>query len=86
MKTTTKYVDKIYKLMRETAPLSLTLASRHTKRFPLLWFDEKKGINKALRYARNQNSPFQDEQDDNAIRAENTAKANLLCLIDVFIN
>jgi len=67
MKTTTKYVDKIYKLTRDTAPLSLTLASRHTKRFPLLWFDEKKGINKALRYARNQNSPFQDEQDDNAI-------------------
>ena len=67
MKTTTKYVDKVYKLTRETAPLSLTLASRNTKRFPLLWFDEKTGTNKSLRYARNQNSPFQDEQDDNAI-------------------
>jgi len=67
MKTTTKYVDKIYKLTRETAPLSLILASRHTQRFPLLWFDEKTGTNKALRYARNQNSPFQEEQDDNAI-------------------
>ena len=58
MKTTTKYVDKIYKLTRDTAPLSLTLASRHTKRFPLLWFDEKNGINKALRYARNQSKLF----------------------------
>ena len=67
MKTTTKYVDKIYKLTREAAPLSLILASRHTQRFPLLWFDETTGTNKALRYARNQNSPFQDEQDDNAI-------------------
>tara|TARA_B100000214_G_scaffold257319_1_gene189726 strand:+ start:28374 stop:29123 length:750 start_codon:yes stop_codon:yes gene_type:complete len=62
-----KYVDKIYKLTRESAPLSLILASRHTQRFPLLWFDEETGTNKALRYARNQNSPFQDEQDDNAI-------------------
>ena len=67
MKTTTKYVDKIYKLTRDTAPLSLILASRHTQRFPLLWFDEETGINKALRYARNQNSPFQEEQDNNAI-------------------
>ena len=67
MKTTTKYVDKIYKLTRESAPLSLILASRHTQRFPLLWFDDTTGTNKALRYARNQNSPFKDEQDDNAI-------------------
>ena len=63
----TKFVDKQYKLTRETAPLSLILASRHTTRFPLLHFDEQTGLNKPLRYARNQNSPFQDEQDDNAI-------------------
>ena len=67
MKNTAKYVDKIYKLTRDTAPLSLILASRHTQRFPLLWFDEETGTNKALRYARNQNSPFQDDQDNNAI-------------------
>ena len=67
MKKTSKYVDKIYKLTRETAPLSLILASRHTQRFPLLWFDEETGTNKSLRYARNQNSPFQEEQDNNAI-------------------
>jgi len=66
-KSTAKFVDKQYKLTRETAPLSLILASRHTTRFPLLHFDEDTGLNRPLRYARNQNSPFQDEQDDNAI-------------------
>lgn len=43
------------------------LASRHSKRSPLLHFDEENGINKPLRYARNQKSPFEDEQDGNAI-------------------
>jgi len=32
-----------------------------------LYFDEEKGINRQLRYARNQRSPFEDEQDGNAI-------------------
>ncbi len=43
------------------------LASRNSRRFPLLWFDEEKGEQRALRYARNQQSPFEDEQDGNAI-------------------
>tara|TARA_R100000935_G_scaffold55678_1_gene85864 strand:+ start:348 stop:1037 length:690 start_codon:yes stop_codon:yes gene_type:complete len=43
------------------------LASRHSSRSPLLHFDDEKGINKPLRYARNQKSPFEDEQDGNAI-------------------
>jgi hypothetical protein len=43
------------------------LNSRNTRRAPLLYFDEEKGINRPLRYARNQKSPFEDEQDDNAI-------------------
>ena len=30
-------------------------------------FDEETGINRELRYARNQKSPFVDEQDGNAI-------------------
>ena len=66
-KESPKFVDKTYKLTRGTAPLSLILASRHTSRFPLLHFEEDTGKNRPLRYARNQNSPFQDEQDDNAI-------------------
>lgn len=58
--------DKIYKL-KSGNPLSYTLASRNHPRFPLMWYDEKKNINRALRYAVNQKSPFEDEQDGNAI-------------------
>ena len=42
------YKNKAYRLTRENAPLSFILASRHTQRFPLLWFDEKTGVNKPL--------------------------------------
>jgi hypothetical protein len=58
--------DKIYKLKNGT-PLSYTLASRNHPRFPLLWFDEEKNINRTLRYSVNQKSPFEDEQDGNAV-------------------
>ena len=67
MKKTVEYVDKQYKLLGSEAPLSFMLASRNSRRFPLLWFDEEKGEQRALRYARNQQSPFEDEQDGNAI-------------------
>ena len=59
--------DRVYILKSSTTPLSFMLSSRNTLRHPLLYFDEEKGINRALRYARNQKSPFEDEQDDNAI-------------------
>ena len=39
MKNTIKYVDKVYKLTRNAAPLSFMLATRHTRRFPLMYFD-----------------------------------------------
>lgn len=59
--------DKLYKLKGEAAPLSYTLPSRNTRRYPLLWFDEENNVNRPLRYAVNQKSPFEDEQDGNAI-------------------
>lgn len=59
-------VDKVYKLTIGN-PLSYSLASRNHPRFPLMWYDEKKNENRALRYAINQKSPFEDEQDGNAI-------------------
>lgn len=59
--------DKIYKLKGDAAPLSYTLPSRNNKRYPLLWFDEENNVNRPLRYAINQKSPFEDEQDGNAI-------------------
>jgi hypothetical protein len=58
--------DKVYKL-KIGNPLSYTLASRNHPRFPLMWFDEKNNVNRALRYCTNQKSPFEDEQDGNAI-------------------
>jgi len=62
-----KYENKAYRLSGEQHPLSYMLSSRHSQRSPLLHFDENKGINRPLRYARNQKSPFEDEQDGNAI-------------------
>jgi hypothetical protein len=59
-------VDKVYKLNNGT-PLSFTLASRTHPRFPLMWYDESKNQNRVLRYAVNQKTPFEDEQDGNAI-------------------
>jgi len=59
--------DKVYKLVKNSAPLSYMLPTRHTAQFPLLYFDEETGVNRALRYARNQKSPFEDEQDGNVV-------------------
>lgn len=66
MSKTIKSIDKVYKL-KSGSPLSYTLASRNHPRFPLMYFDEKNQQNRALRYAVNQKSPFEDEQDGNAI-------------------
>jgi len=59
-------VNKIYKL-KSGSPLSYTLPSRNHHRFPLMWYDEKNNVNRALRYSINQKSPFEDEQDGNSI-------------------
>jgi hypothetical protein len=67
MKKKSVSTDKIYKLKGNAAPLSYTIPSRNTKRYPLLWFDEENNVNRPLRYAINQKSPFEDEQDGNAI-------------------
>lgn len=61
------FVDKSYKLTRDKAPLSFTIPSRNTKRSALLFFDENTGQNRSLRYARNQKSIFEEEQDGNVI-------------------
>ncbi len=58
-------MDKIYILKKKSSPLTYMLASRNTHRASLLHFDGKS--QRALRYARNQKSPFEDEQDGNVI-------------------
>ena len=59
--------DRQYYLKGLGSPLTYVLQSKSTKRKPMLWFDEEKGINREMRYASNQNSIFMDEQDNNAI-------------------
>jgi len=62
-----KLENKSYKLTGGKTPLAFMLASRHHRRSTLMYFDEEQGINRPLRYAKNQKSPFEDEQDGNAI-------------------
>lgn len=54
--------DRHYYLTGNKSPLTYTIPSRHSERVPLLWFDEEKGEQRALRYATNQASPIADEQ------------------------
>tara|TARA_Y100000401_G_scaffold68619_1_gene54972 strand:- start:1459 stop:2241 length:783 start_codon:yes stop_codon:yes gene_type:complete len=59
--------DRQYYLKGLGSPLTYVLQSKSTRKKPMLWFDEEKGINREMRYASNQNSIFMDEQDNNAI-------------------
>jgi hypothetical protein len=61
------FEDKLYVLRRKFKPLSYVLPSRNTARYSLLHFDTETGANRPLRYAKNQKSPFEDEQDGTAI-------------------
>lgn len=61
----TALVDRVYVLKKRNTPLSYMLTSKNTSRSPLYYFDGKS--NRPLRYARNQKSPFEDEQDGSAI-------------------
>jgi len=58
---------KMYKLKSEKTPICTMINSTHTPSNPLLYFDEEKGINRTMRYARNQKSIFEDEQDGTAL-------------------
>jgi len=57
-----KYKDKLYELTGRHQPIINKIPSRHTRKNPLMWFDEEKGYNRELRYGTNQKSPFADEQ------------------------
>jgi hypothetical protein len=62
-----EFKDRVFLLRDKSAPLCFMLPSRNTARYPLHYFDETTGSNRSLRYARNQKSPFEDEQDGNFI-------------------
>ena len=59
--------DRQYYLKKKGRPLTYVLQSKSTKRKPLLWWDEEKGINREMRYSSNQKSIFVDEQDNNVM-------------------
>ncbi|REK61322.1 MAG: hypothetical protein DWQ49_04575, partial [Bacteroidetes bacterium] len=53
--------DRTYMLTGGMSPLTYKIRSRN-----ILWFDEEKGYNRELRYAKNQKTLFRDEQDEYA--------------------
>lgn len=63
-KSSTKWEvkDRRYYLKNGLSPLTFTLASKHSQRYPLMYFDIDLGYERELRYATNQVSPFVDEQ------------------------
>jgi len=54
--------DRMYYLANGVSPLTFTLTAKHSQRHPLMYFDEKLGYERELRYATNQVSVFVDEQ------------------------
>jgi hypothetical protein len=66
METKVKAKEKRY-ILEGRAPLSFLLQARDMPTSRLLYFDEKKGKNRSLRYSKNQQSPFVDEQDENVV-------------------
>ena len=66
---TWEYKDRNYYLLNDKHPLTHTLPSRHSRRYPCVWFDPKLGYERELRYATNQQSIFVDEQKGNVTMA-----------------
>tara|TARA_R110002020_G_scaffold79457_1_gene199176 strand:+ start:225 stop:995 length:771 start_codon:yes stop_codon:yes gene_type:complete len=54
--------NRNYVLRGDRNPLTYTIKSRHTEKYPLLYFDTSTKTQRALRYATNQSSCFTDEQ------------------------
>jgi hypothetical protein len=61
-KPTWEIKDRVYYLKGNKNPLTLTIPGKHTRKHSLLYFDNKTGEQRELRYATNQSSPFVDEQ------------------------
>jgi len=59
---TWEYKDRNYYLLGSKTPLTYTIISKHSRRYPCVWFDKEKGYERELRYATNQKSIFVDEQ------------------------
>ena len=62
VRDTWEYKDRHYYLANGKEPLTYTIPSKHTQKYPLTWFDPAIGYERELRYATNQQSIFVDEQ------------------------
>jgi hypothetical protein len=58
--------DRTYIIADSNSPLTYTLQSKHSLRYPLLWFNKETGEQEELRYATNQNSPLVSQQKGQA--------------------
>ena len=54
--------DRVYFLKGNKTPLTYTIPGKHTRKHALLYFDEKTGKQREIKYATNQDSPLVDEQ------------------------
>ena len=70
--------DRTYYLKGRKTPLTLTIPCKHTRKHPLLWFDPETQVQKEIRYATNQNSPFADEQKGEATLGHVTFRDGIL--------
>lgn len=62
-KTSWEIKDRMYFLKGNKTPLTYTIPGKHTKKHALLYFDEKTGKQREIKYATNQDSPLVDEQN-----------------------
>jgi hypothetical protein len=62
LKDTWVIKDRTYIISDSHSPLTYTLQSKHSLRYPLLWFNKETGEQEELRYATNQNSPLVSQQ------------------------
>ena len=66
---TWEYKDRNYYLLGTKTPLTYTVMSKHSRRYPCVWFDPEKGYEREMRYATNQKSIFVDEQEGSSTLA-----------------
>ena len=86
--------DRVYFLKGNKTPLTYTIPGKHTRKHALLYFDEKTGKQRELKYATNQDSPLVDEQSgectmghirfDNGTLKVDKSKQNLQKLLSLY--
>jgi len=94
LKDTWVIKDRTYIIADNYTPLTYTLQSRHSLRYPLLWFNKETGEQEELRYATNQNSPLVSQQKgaatlghiifDNGVLNVPKEKQNLQKLLSIY--